>query len=65
MLIASRLDHFAIAAADTQAMVQWYARVLGLVVHAEGGPTPPAPRKCTSSALRSPLAPRPAAFSRA
>ncbi len=45
MLIAGRLDHFAIAAADTQVMVQWYARVLGLVVHAEGGPTAPSTQK--------------------
>jgi len=37
MLIAGRLDHVAIAAEDTAAMVKWYGRVLGLVVHAEGG----------------------------
>jgi glyoxylase I family protein len=40
MVIAGRLDHVAIAAADTEAMVKWYGRVLGLVVHAEGGPNP-------------------------
>jgi len=45
MKIAARLDHFAIAAADTKMMVDWYARVLGLVVHAEAGPLPPATQK--------------------
>jgi len=45
MVIAGRLDHFAIAAEDTGAMVKWYGRVLGLVVHAEAGPNPPATQK--------------------
>jgi catechol 2,3-dioxygenase-like lactoylglutathione lyase family enzyme len=45
MIIAGRLDHFAIAAADTQGMVNWYARVLGLVVHAEGAPPAGATQK--------------------
>ena len=38
MEIAKRLDHVAIAADDTQAMVAWYERVLGLTVHAVAGP---------------------------
>ncbi len=38
MQIAGRLDHVAIAADDPAALVQWYHRVLGLVVHAEAGP---------------------------
>jgi glyoxylase I family protein len=45
MLIAGRLDHVAIAADDTAAMVAWYERVLGLVVHAEAGPNPPQRQK--------------------
>ena len=45
MRIVSRLDHFAIAAENTEAMVEWYGRVLGLVVHAEGGPNPPQTQK--------------------
>jgi catechol 2,3-dioxygenase-like lactoylglutathione lyase family enzyme len=45
MLIAGRLDHLAIAAEDTTAMVKWYERVLGLVVHVEAGPIPPATQK--------------------
>src|SRR5947209_19405510 len=45
MKIAGRLDHVAIAAADTKVMVDWYARVLGLVVHAEAGPLAPATQK--------------------
>ena len=40
-MIAARLDHFAIAAADTEAMGKWYERMLGLVVHVSAGPTPP------------------------
>jgi catechol 2,3-dioxygenase-like lactoylglutathione lyase family enzyme len=40
MLIAARLDHVAIAADDTDAMIAWYQRVLGLVVHAQAGPNP-------------------------
>lgn len=36
MLIAGRIDHVAIATADTEGMVKWYGRVLGLVIHAEG-----------------------------
>ena len=45
MRFVSRLDHFAIAANDTVAMVAWYNRVLGLVVHAEAGPNPPQTQK--------------------
>jgi catechol 2,3-dioxygenase-like lactoylglutathione lyase family enzyme len=45
MQIVSRLDHFAIAADNTAAMVKWYERVLGLVVHAEAGPNPPQTQK--------------------
>jgi catechol 2,3-dioxygenase-like lactoylglutathione lyase family enzyme len=45
MIIAGRLDHLAIAADDTVAMVKWYERVLGLVVHAESGPNPPQTQK--------------------
>ena len=45
MRIVSRLDHFAIAAHDTTAMVKWYEKVLGLVVHAEAGPNPPQTQK--------------------
>jgi catechol 2,3-dioxygenase-like lactoylglutathione lyase family enzyme len=40
VIIAGRLDHVAIAAESTDAMVKWYEEVLGLVVHASGGPTP-------------------------
>ena len=43
--IASRFDHLAIAAVDTTAMVRWYERVLGLVVHIESGPNPPQTQK--------------------
>jgi glyoxylase I family protein len=45
MRIATRLDHIAIAAADTTGMVKWYERVLGLVVHVEAGPNPPQTQK--------------------
>jgi glyoxylase I family protein len=45
MLISDRLDHVAIAAGDTEGMVKWYGRVLGLVVHAESGPNPPQTQK--------------------
>jgi glyoxylase I family protein len=45
MRVVSRLDHLAVAAHDTTAMVKWYERVLGLVVHAEGGPNPPQTQK--------------------
>ena len=45
MPITTRLDHYAIAAADTTAMVAWYERVLGLVVHAQAGPIAPATQK--------------------
>ena len=45
MMIAGRLDHVAIAAADTDAMVAWYERVLGLVVHAAAGPNAPQRQK--------------------
>lgn len=45
MLVTPRLDHFAIAAADTEAMVAWYGRVLGLVVHVVMGPNTPQTQK--------------------
>jgi catechol 2,3-dioxygenase-like lactoylglutathione lyase family enzyme len=45
MRIANRLDHFAIAAVDTAAMVKWYEKVLGLMVHIESGPNPPQTQK--------------------
>jgi glyoxylase I family protein len=45
MRVANRLDHIAIAAADTTGMVKWYERVLGLVVHVESGPNPPQTQK--------------------
>ena len=45
MRFVSRLDHFAIAAADTTAMVRWYEKVLGLMVHVESGPNPPQTQK--------------------
>ena len=41
----NRIDHVAIAANDTTAMVRWYERVLGLVVHIESGPNPPQTQK--------------------
>jgi glyoxylase I family protein len=45
MQIAGRLDHVAIAANDTDAMVKWYERVLGLVVHVRTGPIAPQTQK--------------------
>ena len=45
MVIAGRLDHVAIAADDTEKMVGWYEKVLGLVVHASAGPNPPQKQK--------------------
>ena len=45
MFTTLRLDHYAIAADDTAAMVKWYGKVLGLVVIAEKGPTPPGTQK--------------------
>ena len=45
MITVSRLDHFAIAADDTDAMVAWYEKVLGLVVHVAAGPNPPQKQK--------------------
>jgi glyoxylase I family protein len=45
MRIVSRLDHVAIAAADTTAMAAWYEKVLGLVVHLASGPNPPQTQK--------------------
>ena len=45
MIIAGRLDHLAIAADNTDAMVAWYGRVLGLVVQVEAGPNPPQKQK--------------------
>lgn len=45
MVIAARLDHVAIAANDTDAMVAWYEKILGLVVHASAGPNPPQKQK--------------------
>ncbi len=38
MLIAARLDHVAIAAENTDAMVKWYEETLGLVIHAVAEP---------------------------
>jgi catechol 2,3-dioxygenase-like lactoylglutathione lyase family enzyme len=45
MRITTRLDHIAVAAHDTTAMVRWYEKVLGLVVHVESGPNPPQKQK--------------------
>jgi catechol 2,3-dioxygenase-like lactoylglutathione lyase family enzyme len=45
VIIAGRLDHVAIAAESTDAMVKWYEEVLGLVVHAVAGPNPPQTQK--------------------
>ena len=45
MRITTRLDHLAIAANDTTAMVRWYEKVLGLVVHVESGPNAPQTQK--------------------
>ena len=45
MRFVNRLDHLAIAAADTAGLVKWYERVLGLVVHMEAGPNPPQTQK--------------------
>jgi catechol 2,3-dioxygenase-like lactoylglutathione lyase family enzyme len=45
MRFVNRLDHLAIAANDTSAMVAWYQKVLGLVVHVESGPNPPQTQK--------------------
>jgi catechol 2,3-dioxygenase-like lactoylglutathione lyase family enzyme len=45
MRITTRLDHIALAAHDTTAMVRWYEKVLGLVIHAESGPNPPQTQK--------------------
>ncbi|MGN6368850.1 MAG: VOC family protein [Phycisphaerae bacterium] len=45
MRIATRLDHLAIAADNTDAMVKWYEEVLGLVVHVASGPNPPQTQK--------------------
>jgi len=45
MKLAGRLDHLAIAADNTDAMVAWYNKVLGLVVHVAAGPNPPQKQK--------------------
>lgn len=45
MRIATRLDHVAIAADNTNAMVKWYEEVLGLVVHVVSGPNAPQTQK--------------------
>jgi catechol 2,3-dioxygenase-like lactoylglutathione lyase family enzyme len=45
VIIAGRLDHVAIAAESTDAMVKWYEEVLGLVVHASAGPNAPQTQK--------------------
>ena len=45
MQIATRLDHVAIAAENTDAMVKWYEEVLGLVVHVASGPNAPQTQK--------------------
>ena len=44
-IVTGRLDHVAIAADDTAALVRWYERVLGLVVHVEAPPNPPQKQK--------------------
>jgi catechol 2,3-dioxygenase-like lactoylglutathione lyase family enzyme len=43
--ISGRLDHVAIAAENTDTMVKWYEKILGLVVHVESGPNPPQTQK--------------------
>ena len=45
MRIATRLDHVAIAADNTDAMVKWYEEMLGLVVHVASGPNAPQTQK--------------------
>ena len=45
MRFVNRLDHLAIAAADTAALVAWYERVLGLVVVLEREPKAPSTQK--------------------
>lgn len=45
MITVSRLDHFAIAADNTDAMVAWYEKVLGLVTYIAAGPNPPQTQK--------------------
>jgi len=45
VVIAGRLDHVAIAADNTDAMVKWYEEALGLVVHVAAGPNPPQTQK--------------------
>ena len=45
MQIATRLDHVAIAADNTDAMVKWYEEMLGLVVHVASGPNAPQTQK--------------------
>jgi catechol 2,3-dioxygenase-like lactoylglutathione lyase family enzyme len=42
---AARIDHVAIAANDTTAMVAWYEKVLGLVTYVAAGPNPPQTQK--------------------
>lgn len=44
-IVTGRLDHIAIAANDTDAMVAWYERVLGLEVVVAKGPTAPQTQK--------------------
>ena len=44
-LQVTRLDHVAIATADTPRMVAWYQRVLGMKVAIEAGPNPPQTQK--------------------
>src|SRR4051812_49150532 len=45
MPIAARLDHFAIAADNTEKLTKWYEEHLGLVVHVVSGPNPPQTQK--------------------
>jgi catechol 2,3-dioxygenase-like lactoylglutathione lyase family enzyme len=45
MNITTRLDHYAVAVENTDAFVAWYARVLGLAVHAQAGPIGTATQK--------------------
>ncbi|HTV47856.1 MAG TPA: VOC family protein [Phycisphaerae bacterium] len=42
---AEALDHVAIAADDTQAMAQWYNRMLGLVILAQSEPQSPSKQR--------------------
>ena len=43
--VTTRLDHTAIASGDPAALVDFYHRALGLVIHAESAPLPPTGQK--------------------